>query len=301
LGDVSKVYELHSSVKRLLNLALEGSTWLGVRGPYTASVLNQNGFKNVVPIGCPTIYWNMKSDFDLKLKEKYVSPLVVYHRSIAKDNFKLIKPFRVMGQDFQDEAIFTNNLVSDEELLNTEKNIYSSFDESTAILNHIKDSGFFPSTFDDWFSSLASADFVFGPRLHGVIGSLIQGVPALLTTRDLRTREMAEVFNIPSIEHDRITGKSFQDIIKRANFNKFIETYEKRYINYTAFIAENKLGSNLKLAGNYNYTMSDLQTTHYLNGIQLMSLKKLESERLSSRVKRGYVRLNSFVKRVINT
>ena len=57
--------KVHPSVERLLRIAAEGSDWIGVRGPYTADILVRNGFKNVVPIGCPTMYWNLRREFDL--------------------------------------------------------------------------------------------------------------------------------------------------------------------------------------------------------------------------------------------
>lgn len=230
LSDPSAEYKLHPSIIRLLNIATESTNWIGVRGPYTASILQQNGFKNVVPIGCPSVYWNLKRDFHLSLKSKYEKPLIVYHKTMAKQAYHLIKDIKLLGQDFQDQAIFTDTLQNDYILQRMEHKFYQDIENSYEVYRQIKKMGIFPFEFEEWFNIIGSSDFVFGARLHGVICALIQGIPAILATRDLRAREMSEVFNLPSIEYKNLSKySSLDDLIKSVDFNKFIETYKKRY------------------------------------------------------------------------
>ncbi|MBU4025066.1 polysaccharide pyruvyl transferase family protein, partial [bacterium] len=224
--------KIHSSIKALLNLAQESSNWIGVRGPYTAHILSKNGFKNVVPIGCPTVFWNMKPEIVINTKKEYNNPLVVYQENIAKDGFELIKQFNLLGQDFKDEVIFTDNLQNDISLRDFQRSFYQNLENPQEVLQYITSKGIFQKNFDEWFETIKKHDFIFGPRLHGVIASLIQGIPAVLTTRDLRTKELAEFFNIPSIEHGLLDNTQFNDIVMLANFQKFELTYQQRYKNY---------------------------------------------------------------------
>lgn len=262
---------LHPSILRLLSLASESSTLIGVRGPYTAHLLHRYGFKDVVPIGCPTVFWNMTPTISLNLKSQYAAPLVVYQENLAKDNFDLIRKYPLLGQDFKDEVIFTNNLDHDIKLVNFEQQFYNALQNKEDIYAHLRTNGIFPKNFDTWFNNISNADFVFGPRLHGIICAIVQGIPAVLTTRDLRTQEMASMFNIPNISHSDISNKTFQDIQDLADFDDFIHTYTQRYKNYLYFIDRNQLISNLEPIDDrleFNYLFNEHQTFFYLNSLK---------------------------------
>ncbi len=235
-------YELHSSVKKLLKIASEASEWIGVRGPYTASVVRENGFNNVLPIGCPSVFWHMKEDFEINTKEKYKKPLVVYHKTIVKENYQLIKDLDWLGQDFQDQAMFTDTVLNDDQLMIMENRFYNSLDNKEQVLLSLKENGIFHLSFDEWFKEISNHDFIFGPRLHGNIAALINGIPAVFLVRDLRIREMVEVFDFPFFYYSNLKNKTLESIVNQANYDKFKETYRKRYKNYLSFLNENKLG-----------------------------------------------------------
>ncbi|TGD75661.1 polysaccharide pyruvyl transferase family protein [Mangrovimicrobium sediminis] len=260
-------YPLHTSVCRILDIAAESSTWIGVRGPYTASVLHRNGYKDVLPIGCPTIYWNLGRDFPIADKVGPVhKPLVVYHKTLAVDPAALLQGMPLLGQDFQDQAIFTDDLGEDTRLLEMERKFYDTLEDGKSALAAVRDRGIFPAGFDDWFNTIGGHDFVFGPRLHGCIAALIQGVPAVLAYRDLRTREMIEVFNFPSVTYDTLASHTLTSLASSVNFARFRKTYAERYDNYCAFISENGLDSRLIPASkhSYRYLTADQCTFNFL-------------------------------------
>jgi hypothetical protein len=234
-------YELHPSIKRLLSIASEDGKLIGVRGPYTASILLRNGFKNVVSIGCPTVFWNLKNDFLIRTKEKYENPLVVYHQSTLDINYDLIKDIDWLGQDFLDQAMFTDTLKNDTRLMNMQNTFYNNLEMKDEILINLDKHGIFHFSFEAWFEEILNRDFVFGPRLHGCIAALIQGIPAVLLVRDLRVKEMVEMFKFPSIDYSELYNKDFEDIKKLAQYDEFQETYGVRYKNYLAFLKENKI------------------------------------------------------------
>ena len=55
-----KKINIPEGTQRFVRIISERSATLGVRGHYTAQVLNDIGIKNVRAIGCPSMYWSCK-------------------------------------------------------------------------------------------------------------------------------------------------------------------------------------------------------------------------------------------------
>lgn len=279
-GSATSITKIHPSLKRLLEIVSERSKLLGTRGHYTASILYKNGFKNVVPIGCPTMYWNLNRDLKIDKSKSFNNPAVVYHRTIAgNEGFHLLKAVPLVGQDFLDEVVFTSNLQNDGSLLQNEIKAYKKQGNYNEIMDCIKNNGVFHYTFQEWFDYLKTRDFVIGPRLHGCIGSLIQGIPAVMFARDLRVQEIAQFFNIPYLKYEELQLKSsIQQIYDEADFDSFNKTYKLRYDNYVNFLNENKLEHNLENSTNnesYVYSVEDLRTINFIlnNDVQELKIK----------------------------
>ena len=259
----SSVLSLHPSMKRLLEIVSDRSRFLGVRGNYTASILYKNGFKNVVPLGCPTVYWNLNRDLTIHKPAQIENPAVVYHRTLAgKEGIHILKDIPIIGQDFLDEVVFTNNLDKDTKLKNDELQSYELQGFKEEALALIRENGVFHATFQDWFNYLKTRDFILGARLHGCIGALIQGVPAVLIARDLRVMEISEFFNLPYVSYNKLnTKKSALQVFEEADYTKFNQTYKVRYDNYVRFLHENGLQSQLNtdiLNDDFMFTHQDL-------------------------------------------
>ena len=280
LKNPTEVYKFHPSVNKLLQIASSSSSWIGVRGPYTASIVQQNGFKNVVPVGCPTMYWNLSPEFRINTKQQYTNPLVVYHKSIAQYHYSLIKDLPLLGQDYLDEIIFTNNQEHDIHAINQERRSYDQIENKENILQQVATKGVFTRNFDEWFSTISKHDFVFGPRLHGCIGALIQGIPSVFLCRDLRVKEIVEMYKLPHFTYDELKHLTITDIYNRAQYEPFLQTYKYRYKNYLSFIKENNLESRLSDIEqvSFNYQTSDIQTMNYLYNIQINTLKQYTPE-----------------------
>jgi len=244
--DTDQVVALHPSIKRLLELVSERSDLLGVRGHHTASILYKNGFKNVAPIGCPTIFWGLAPDLKIIKPDSFSKPVVVYHRTLAGVNLGLMKDVPLLGQDFLDEAVFTDRLKDDVPLQKAERVKYAKQGNAEEAMEIIKKQGIFKDNFQAWFDFIKAHDFVFGPRLHGCIAALIQGIPAVLLTRDLRTREIAEMLEIPCVSYDKVGNKTSHQIFQEADFSNFNRIYNKRYNNYLNLLEQNGLSHNLR-------------------------------------------------------
>jgi hypothetical protein len=243
---LSKDYRIHPSVVRLLQIVSSRSKWIGVRGPYSASVLHNYGFKNVVPIGCPSMYGGLNRGLSINKPPNFSKPLLVYHRSLLHSCPELIVKTTLLGQDFEDEVIFTETLKDDEELRRFIEGFYNSRGELENTKRILKHNGVFFLEFKKWFDFIGEHDFVVGPRLHGCLGALIQGIPAVMTPRDLRGREVAEFYKLPTATYEDLNSKPLQEIYETASFEEFNRLYAKRYEKYVKLLEENLLEHTLQ-------------------------------------------------------
>ena len=163
-----------------------------------------------------------------------------------------MKSATILGQDFLDEVIFTNNRNNDDLLHKQEMSQYQKFYDYKTVLATINRNGIFPNRYKLWFDIIGAHDFVIGARLHGCIAALIQGVPAVLVPRDLRMMELADFYNIPTASIEDIQKKSIEQIFDEIDFSNFKKTHKDRYKNYYAFLEKNKLVHKLNSPTLYN-------------------------------------------------
>lgn len=238
----NEVATLHPSMLSLLKFVSTKSKYIGVRGNYSASVLYKHGFKNVVPIGCPTLYHNLDV-LQVDKKNKFSKPLIAYHKTFATEGLSFLKDFPILGQDYQDEVIFTNNLDDDHKNKEKEDSFYNNLSNKDNVLDAIKQNGIFPQSFSDWFNIIGKHDFIIGARLHASICALLQNIPAVLIARDLRMIEIAEFYNIPYNTFDDIKNNTIEQLYDKLDYSKFNETIKVRFENYLKFIKENDIPS----------------------------------------------------------
>jgi hypothetical protein len=252
IAEANDIVELHPSVIRLLRLVSTRSEAIGVRGPHTASVLQKHGFDNIIPVGCPTLQWQLHDNLHIHKNKSMTKPLIVYHRTICAYGLEAMKSATILGQDFLDEVIFTNNRNNDNLLHKQEMSQYLKFYDYKTVLATIYRNGIFPNRYKLWFDIIGAHDFVIGARLHGCIAALIQGVPAVLVPRDLRMKELADFYNIPTASIEDIQKKSIEQIFDEIDFSNFKKTHKDRYKNYYAFLEKNKLVHKLNSPTLYN-------------------------------------------------
>ena len=85
--------------------------------------------------------------------------------------------------------------------------------------------------------AISAADFVYGPRLHGCISALAHGVPSLLLTRDLRTREMVHSVGLPNLPLEDARGRSLRELALAVDLDAFRERYRSAYARYLDLLA----------------------------------------------------------------
>ena len=232
-------FELDPTIRRLLEIVSSRSPWIGVRGPHSAVALIRNGFDNVVPIGCPSMFSSLSPSLRVEKPRRFSKPLCVYHRSLV-EAWQAFEGLPLLGQDFQDEAVFSDRLDHDSLLHEKNRRFYEAYPpgEVAGLMEMVRRQGIFPGSVGGWLDTIREHDLVVGPRLHGCLAALTCGVPALLVQRDLRTREIAEFFRLPATTYEELRRRSLQEVFERADFERFNRTYDLRYRNYLLLLDE---------------------------------------------------------------
>lgn len=238
-------YVLDPTVQRLLRVVEDRTGVLGCRGPWSARVLEANGFRRVVPFGCPSLFWQLGRDIEVaECPVLPLHPLWAFHRTLVRLAGR-VGDARVLGQDFQDHALMTSDLDSDVLLHEKNDRFLAEHPEPVASMfrRFARTRGTWPGGFDAWMSQIAAADFVVGPRLHACIAALTQGVPSLLLTRDLRTREMAHSTGLPSIPLETAGRLGLIDLAASVDLVSFRSRYSSSYDTYVGLLESLGLGS----------------------------------------------------------
>lgn len=231
--DINHNFNLHPQVVRLLHKISERAT-IGVRGEYTASVLDTNGIKNIEVIGCPSMYyWNnpylkvrgelgkgaLSSNFStfhipLKVPEKHFLSYCADRNAAFVEQTK----HQFMPHHAQDNAYY--DYIA--KWLAQKKEIYLSEDM--------------------WLAGLSESDFSMGSRFHANVMALRAGKRALFLTTDSRTQEMTSYFQLPTLPISQFDKKKpLEHYYNLADYTAFNKNYTTRYDTFRAFCHKNNL------------------------------------------------------------
>ena len=177
---------------RFLSLIASKSLEIGVRGYYSAEILNKLGIHNVNPVGCHTFFLNKKKKIgktNVSLLKNVITNGGLLPNNIVNDGLQFSYILQCQNED---QSLFAQEIESRSKLTNL-KGLNS--------LHHLNSSRkraiYLPKTIDEWSKIIKKYDFSIGRRVHGTILALNHNIPALLASGDLRSREMSEIFSIP--------------------------------------------------------------------------------------------------------
>ena len=265
-----KLPKLQEGTERFLKIVSERSHSISVRGQHTQDILEQYGIHNTWVTGCPSILGdglgirpinNNKAISDIK-KVVIQGTRHSYSESIFKKTkindinlqiyrLALEKEMPLLLQSEVADIYITMEENCDYDLNQKNmiflKQVYQK-DEST-IINFLKNNALLYWNLTDWFEDLSHYDFLIGTRIHGVMSALLSGVPAVLLTHDERTKELAEVMNIPYQdirELESFDENVIFDIIKNTNFEKFNNGRDQYTQNFKDFFNENNIKTIIK-------------------------------------------------------
>lgn len=251
-GSAKKDFALHEDTIRLLS-ELQERCELGIRGEYTAEILNMNGIKNIKIIGCPSMYLPFDYQFKIRKKETTLRYASVNMRSM----YSQLKPeelkFLVYAANHkysfceQTSHPFCPAICKDTptyEYLNKWFNTYKTI--------------FFDV--DDWKNYMSSMDFSMGCRFHGNVVALWEGVPALFITVDSRTTELCKHFSLPTMQmKDFDAEKDIRYYYDLADYTQFNRIYATRLDEFIDFLKTNNLPIKKRIDAYYDRKICRLE------------------------------------------
>ncbi|RZU99595.1 polysaccharide pyruvyl transferase [Spiribacter vilamensis] len=233
--------KIHKSLIDLLDLCSADNQWIGVRGAASALYLHRQGFNNVVPVGCPTMYSRFSSEIQTPRIEGATDIAVPFHWKIAANLINELSDHFLIGQDSIDEELFlggngqriTNNI---------HRNIGGSKREIREKLRAaISKNSYFPEKYDKWYEALGAQTALLSGRLHGAICGLTQGVPTVLVPWDIRSREIVDYFCMPVTSSDTISNDGARSAVLNADFDKYNERRAVCWARWSEFVQTNGL------------------------------------------------------------
>jgi hypothetical protein len=251
--------------KRMLKIMAERCVEIGVRGEFTASVLNRMGIKNVRVTGCPSFYTNCAPTLEIQKEEFHEGFRVSINgsRNVYKHSFNPDAAFAVESELLR---ISINNHY--DYVLQNEKpemqilhdprrqhefdgtlqhlsNIHGLGVDAGQYVNWIKDCCKVFYSIREWTDYIRYKDLSIGSRFHGNLIALLNGVPAILIAHDSRTREMAEFMRIPHVSVEKCDLSNLRPLYESADFDAFSKTYKMAYIDYADFFGRNYVPNRL--------------------------------------------------------
>lgn len=260
---VSGKLELSEDTKTVLKLISDSTASLGVRGTYSAEVLNDLGIRNVRIIGCPTAFRNNDPNLAIRLPplEQVKTAGVTLRREVSKTYAQDIKRYLTFHRDLVKAMAdrFEVTLMSQGEA-EEKKLALGTPEQKAAAMAALEDNAwasswyldeqvsglyrsrmFYSDIVADYERLVRGLDLVLGYRLHGNLMALANGTPSIYFTYDSRTVEFADTFKIPSI--DVFAGQDFrlEEYWVQARFDRFNAAYAQVYRAMSAFLNENRV------------------------------------------------------------
>jgi len=264
---VSGKLELSEDTKTVLKLISDSTASLGVRGTYSAEVLNDLGIQNVRIIGCPTAFRNNNPDLAIRLPplEQVKTAGVTLRREVSKTYAQDIKRYLTFHRSLVKAMAdrFEVTLMSQGEV--EEKKLALGTPEQKAqamaalrqnewannwyldeqVIGLYQNRMFYSDVVAEYERLVRGLDLVLGYRLHGNLMALANGTPSIYFTYDSRTVEFADTFQIPSI--DVFAGQDFrlEEHWDQSRFDKFNAAYARVYGQMRDFLDENRVDNKM--------------------------------------------------------
>lgn len=237
---------------------------IGVRGEFTANLLEFNGIKNVEIVGCPTIFRTRKNDLEIKnpfdvkkiafsvrreVDHTYTENVNRYHdiqRRLLISAAKMYDTTITTHGEPEEKAFFYHDRIQQQVAKNrfiNEKWWTPDTEESMEML--YRRNLFFFLKVEDYDEFIRTQDIAIGYRVHGVLPALANGVPGFLFTYDSRSGELAKTHKIPSMPSEDALEKSLDEILMTVDYSEFNNFYPIAYNRMKSFLLSNGLSTRM--------------------------------------------------------
>jgi hypothetical protein len=255
---------LKPGTESLIRLFAERASSIGVRGAFTAEVLEKMGIRNVTVTGCPSL---------LGLGGAQIDRLLANRASLDKLAVSFSNNVRRYAIDPNALTATENSLfylatklnsfyILQNELPEIELTAAMSggnSDEITLALNRVRsqfDVRHPDKATDDflkwrlriffsvagWVGCMTTMTAAVGSRFHGNVAALLAGTPALFLAHDMRTRELCEFLHVPYVLIDRaFEGEEILERLVNCDYTCFVRNYPRHQVAWKEFLCRNGL------------------------------------------------------------
>lgn len=234
-NDFKSDFCIHPKTIRLLYEIAERCV-VGVRGEYTADILDKYGIRNLKVIGCPSVYYKDKynlTKLSTRTQIETVCSFKTFWGRCSEKEIKFLDYCRKRNLDFIEQTAQPMSTMFIRDCVR--------FEEWLADASHI----FFD--IDEWDRFMQNYDFYIGMRFHGGIIAMQNNVCPLFIITDSRVRELTEFFGLPSIDVKKFnTLTPLKKYYAKTDYTEFYERYEQHKETMKEFAKKNNLEINLQ-------------------------------------------------------
>lgn len=250
---------LSPKVTRYLKVIADKSPIVGTRGDYSADVLRKLGINNAVPLGCPSLYLNGPSLRESLLNVPQAPERVaVCYSNYQGNSHSRIDDFLRMADradyyyieqafGLMVQALYYPGKVTGADI-HTARINYQNLAPVLSLLRKGRMRYF--TNYSLWKDFLASMDFAFGARMHGLTPAIHAGKPAVFIAHDARVREMCEFFSLPFVaERELPKTLNIDFFLSRCDYSETRKRYQVAYRNFVQTLHRHGLGDNIDASG----------------------------------------------------
>lgn len=243
------------------NLVAERSNSIGVRGAFSASVLQDNGIGSAEIVGCPSIFRARNPNLNIPNVDLSRVRNIGFNlrREVGPDYARDVKSYLAIQKKIIHELLprFSVTMTSHGE--QEEKAIALNVEpyRSKALAALLREK-WFESVADPLYKTyqekltycmsvkeyeelVRSFDLVMGLRVHGNLPALANGVPAAFLEYDTRSGELAETFSIPQASLESFHNQPIISWLERLDYSAFNRNFRARYEAMATFLERNGL------------------------------------------------------------
>lgn len=251
---------LPEGTKRLLDVLKDREHYFLTRGHETAGFLKDQGFSNVRPTGCPSVYFmphNMRRALTKLPSVQVGKARTIFSGYLGANHDAIVDANALQPQDsvpqyvIQDEFLHFDMKVEP----NAEGRVYDSAsgkmigDMAYPGADRLKKPFDMRTFFDNnqWRAWASSMDFNFGRRFHGSIIAMQAAVPSLMVAVDDRMREMLGFTGLPAVDATDIDkaenrAEFVADHLAGLNASELVDRYSDREQNFRSALREIGIG-----------------------------------------------------------
>lgn len=233
--------ELHPDTIRLLRTMAERAV-LGVRGEYTAAVLEKNGIVNFRIIGCPSLYVGMNDQF--QIHKKPFSPQMracanfrTFYGCFSEAEKQFLTFCANRNMPFVEQNAFPMTLENCQGDQAQYAYLHAWLEKQMHVFFHM----------EEWLEWVKQFDFSLGSRFHGNMIAITCGIPALTMVVDSRMDEMTRFFRLPTMPMGEFQlDRPLEYYYDMTDFTDFNKVYPSRLRAFRDFLAVNGLAEAAK-------------------------------------------------------